>query len=49
MDVMPFIISAVERTKKEEENLIEAIIQKECTSIHPRVHWRFAKEAKHYI
>ncbi|GAB1855815.1 hypothetical protein MHTCC0001_06500 [Flavobacteriaceae bacterium MHTCC 0001] len=49
VDVMPFIISAVERSKKEEENLIEAIIQKECTSIHPSVHWRFAKEAKHYI
>jgi len=49
VDVMPFIISAVERSKKEEENLIEAIIQKECTSIHPSVHWRFAKEAKNYI
>ncbi|WP_203255940.1 GAF domain-containing protein [Hyunsoonleella ulvae] len=49
IDIMPFIVSAVERSKKEEENLIEAIIQKECTSIHPSVHWRFAKEAKNYI
>lgn len=49
IDVMPFIISAVERSKKEEENLIEAIIQKECTSIHPSVHWRFEKEAKEFI
>ena len=49
VDVMPFIISAVERSKKEEENLIEAIIQKECTSIHPSVHWRFAQEAKNFI
>jgi hypothetical protein len=49
VDVMPFIVSAVERSKKEEENLIEAIIQKECTSIHPSVHWRFAKEAKNFI
>ncbi len=48
-DVMPYIISAVERSKNEEENLIEAIIQKECTSIHPSVHWRFEKEAKNYI
>ncbi len=48
-DVMPYIISAVERSKKEEENLIEAIIQKECTSIHPSVHWRFEKEAKEFI
>ena len=48
-DVMPFIISAVERSKNDEENLVEAIIQKECTSIHPSVHWRFEKEAKNYI
>ena len=48
-DVMPFIISAVERSKNEEENLIEAIIQKECTSIHASVHWRFEKEAKNFI
>ena len=37
------------RSKYEEENLIEAIIQQECTSIHPSVHWRFRKEAKHFI
>lgn len=49
VDVLPFIISAVERSKNDEENLIEAIIQKECTSIHPSVHWRFVKEAKEYI
>jgi hypothetical protein len=48
-DVMPYIISAVERSKNEEENLIEAIIQKECTSIHPSVHWRFKQEAKNFI
>jgi len=48
-DVMPYIVSAVERSKSEEENLIEAIIQKECTSIHSSVHWRFEKEAKNYI
>ena len=49
VDVMPFIVSSVERSKNEEENLIEAIIQKECTSIHPSVHWRFEKEAKQFI
>lgn len=49
VDVMPFIVSAVERSKNEEENLIEAIIQKECTSIHPSVRWRFQKEAKNFI
>jgi hypothetical protein len=49
VDVMPFIISAVERSKNDEANLIQAIIQKECTSIHPSVHWRFEREAKLFI
>ena len=49
VDVMPFIVSAVERSKNDEENLIEAIIQKECTSIHPSVHWRFEQEARNFI
>ena len=49
VDVMPFIVSAIERSKNEEENLIEAIIQQECTSIHPSVKWRFVKEAKSFI
>lgn len=49
VDVMPFIVSAVERSKNEEENLIEAVIQQECTSIHSSVKWRFAKEAKNFI
>ncbi|MEY8850112.1 GAF domain-containing protein [Psychroserpens sp. XS_ASV72] len=48
-DVMPFIISAVERSKNDEANRIEAIIQQECTSIHPSVHWRFEKEARKFI
>ncbi len=49
IDVMPHIVAAVEHSKEEEENLIEAIIQKECTSIHPSVHWKFKNEAKRYI
>ncbi|OUS03590.1 GAF domain-containing protein [Flavobacteriales bacterium 33_180_T64] len=49
VDVMPYIVSAVERSKNEEQNLIEAIIQQECTSIHPSVNWRFEKEAKNFI
>ena len=49
VDVMPYIVSAVERSKAEEENLVEAIIQQECTSIHPSVHWRFVREARAFI
>ncbi|WP_034062461.1 GAF domain-containing protein [Lacinutrix jangbogonensis] len=47
--VMPFIIAAVERSKTEEAHLIEAIIQQECTSIHPSVNWKFETEAKNFI
>lgn len=49
IDIMPFILMAVERTKREEENLIEAIIQQECTSIHSSVHWKFREEAQAFI
>ncbi len=48
-DVMPFIVTAVERSKNEEKNLVEAIIQRECTSIHPSVQWRFENEARAFI
>jgi len=48
-DVMPFIETSVLRSKREEKNLIEAVIQKECTSIHPSVHWKFEIEAKKFI
>ncbi|WP_299338893.1 GAF domain-containing protein [uncultured Psychroserpens sp.] len=49
VDVMPFIVSAVERSKVEEENLIEAIIQQECTSIHPSVYWKFVDNARKFL
>lgn len=49
VDIMPYILSEVQRSKKDEENLIDAVIQKECTSIHPSVHWRFKQEARNFI
>ncbi len=49
IDVMPYIVSSFLRSKVEEENLIEAIIQQECTSIHPSVVWKFEKAAKKFI
>jgi len=48
-EVMPYIVSALEQSKSQEAYLIEAIIQKECTSIHPSVQWRFEEEAREYI
>lgn len=49
VDIMPYIATAVERSKKEHENLIEAVIQQECTSIHSSVHWRFKEAAEIFI
>jgi len=48
-DIMPFIVSAVQRSKIEEENLIDAVIQHECTSVHESVYWRFQEEAMRFI
>ena len=48
-DVMPYIVAAVVRSKIEEENLIDAIIQNECTSVHSSVYWRFQEQAKKFI
>lgn len=47
--VMPFIVSAVIRSKAEEENRVDAIIQNECTSVHESVHWRFEEEAQFFL
>lgn len=49
IDVMPYILSAVRRSNREHNNLIEAVIQQECTSIHPSVLWKFEAEAKNFI
>jgi len=48
-DIMPYIVTAVLRSKAEEENLIDAVIQNECTSVHSSVYWRFQEEAKRFI
>tara|TARA_R110002051_G_scaffold143507_6_gene216504 strand:+ start:11824 stop:14196 length:2373 start_codon:yes stop_codon:yes gene_type:complete len=48
-DVLPFIVSAIVRSKNEENNRIDAIIQNECTSVHSSVYWRFQEEAKKFM
>lgn len=48
-DVMPYIVSAVIRSKIEEANLIDAVIQNECTSVHDSVYWKFREEAQQFI
>ncbi|MGB8374900.1 MAG: GAF domain-containing protein [Salegentibacter sp.] len=48
-DILPYIVTAVERNRSEFENRVKAVIQSECTSIHPSVLWVFEKEARRYI
>lgn len=48
-DVLPYIVTAVERNKTDFENRVKAVIQSECTSIHPSVLWVFEEEAKRFI
>ncbi|HET8839055.1 MAG TPA: GAF domain-containing protein [Flavobacteriaceae bacterium] len=48
-DLLPYIVTAVERNRSEYENRIKAVIQNECTSIHPSVLWVFEEEAHRYI
>lgn len=48
-DILPYIVTAVKRNRTEFENRIKAVIQSECTSIHPSVLWIFEQEAKRFI
>lgn len=47
--ILPFIKDKVSKAFSETENQIEAVIQREYTSIHPSVKWRFQEEAIHYL
>ncbi|MDT0649798.1 GAF domain-containing protein [Autumnicola edwardsiae] len=48
-EILPYIVTAVERNRSDFENRVKAIIQSECTSIHPSVLWVFEKEARKFI
>ena len=48
-DIMPFLVDSVKRSKERNEDEMELLIQQECTSIHPSVHWKFKKEAKNML
>lgn len=44
--IMPIITDAFERIQSEINNHVEAIVQREYTTIHPSVYWKFIKEAR---
>ena len=47
--VMPILSMAKKRFQTEAQNLVEAIIQQECTTIHPSVKWKFEEEAQKFM
>lgn len=47
--VLPILAMAFKRFMTEAQNTIEAIIQQECTTIHPSVKWRFEEEARKFM
>lgn len=47
--ILPYLTDTVEKNNNDMINQLEAIIQKEYTSIHPSVYWKFKKEAKNFF
>lgn len=47
--VLPFINDTVDRIDNEIKNQFEAIIQREFTTIHPSVYWKFLNESRNYF
>ena len=46
--VMPYLVDTMERYGIDKNNQIEAIIQREYTTIHSSVYWKFRQEAEKY-
>ncbi len=46
--VMPFLVDTLDRYNIDKQNQIEAIIQREYTTIHPSVYWKFRQESEKY-
>ena len=47
--ILPILAMAHKRFMSEAQNRVEAIIQQECTTIHPSVKWRFEEEAQRFM
>ncbi|APZ46213.1 GAF domain-containing protein [Polaribacter reichenbachii] len=47
-DIIPVFEAAVKRTSEERQNVLEATIQENYTSIHPAVKWRFYEAAEKF-
>ena len=47
--ILPYLIDTLERYKNDMQHQIEAIIQREYTTIHPSIYWKFRREAQKYF
>jgi len=47
--VLPYLVDTIDRYYTDLQNQIEALIQKEYTTIHPSVYWKFRDEAFKHI
>lgn len=47
--VLPYLVDTLERYNNDMQHQIEAIIQREYTTIHPSVYWKFKKEAQKFF
>ena len=47
--ILPYIVTTAKRSRDLAENQIKAVIQSECTSIHPTVLWKFEEEAQRFL
>ncbi|MDG4950720.1 hypothetical protein NLM59_07270 [Weeksellaceae bacterium KMM 9724] len=48
-DILPFVKSYAKRSLHGIKDKVNAIIQEECTSIHPAVKWKFEEEAYRFL
>ena len=47
--VLPYLTDTIDRYNTDMQHQIEAIIQREYTTIHPSVYWKFKKESQNYF
>ncbi|KIO53321.1 GAF domain-containing protein [Flavobacterium hibernum] len=47
--VLPYLTDTIDRYNTDMQHQIEAIIQREYTTIHPSVYWKFKRESQNYF
>ncbi|PXY42621.1 GAF domain-containing protein [Flavobacterium cheongpyeongense] len=47
--VLPYLTDTIDRYNTDMQHQVEAVIQREYTTIHPSVYWKFKKESQNYF